>query len=762
MTSQRILRTKSRFLAVLLSAVLLTALAASAQQADTGQPDKVSVALPPLAGIPAQVSPDLLLPRAAFGRVNRPATDAPSLGSLSFLPAVIYPAGYSLQSVAVADVNGDGKPDLIVANKCPSPSTCFEGNVSGTVNVLLGNGDGTFQPPVSYGTGAWNNTQYGAVPNELAVGDVNGDGKPDIVVANDCLSVTCSSGAVSVLLGNGDGTFQEAVTYGSGGVAASSAALGDINGDGKIDIVVANVCLTFDGFDCTGGGVAALLGNGDGTFQPAVSYGSGGIGANSVVVADVNGDGRLDLLVANTGEFFNSGTVGVLLNNGDGAFQPAVSYSAGPTPWAVAVADLNADGHPDLVVADSCWCGADASVGVLLNKGDGTFQPVTTYDSGGQLAFAVAIADVNGDGKLDLLVADDNATPYDSVAGVLLGNGDGTFQPAITFDVGVGAGSIAAADVNGDGWLDMVLASGGAAVLLNNTPRSKTATTTVLQSSLNPSMFGQSITFTALVSSAGGTPPNGEIVTFYNGSTVLGTIPLSSGTASVTTSSLPLGGSTIEAIYTGDAKFGPSSSLQLNQVVIASVTSTSLASSLNPSVYGQKVTWTATVKGAGSQSPTGTVNFQWTSLGSTHFLGTAILNGSGVATLTLANLNADPYQLTAVYKGDANDLGSTSAVLNQVVTQATSTATLSSSPNPATQGQAVTFTAKITSPTVTPTGPVTFTAGKAVLGTAQLSGGKAKFTTSTLALGSTTVTATYYGDSNISESSAAVTQTVDQ
>ncbi len=187
-----------------------------------------------------------------------------------------------------------------------------------------------------------------------------------------------------------------------------------------------------------------------------------------------------------------------------------------------------------------------------------------------------------------------------------------------------------------------------------------------------------------------------------------------------------------------------------------SATATTLVSSLNPSVYGQKVTWTARVTTSGSVPPTGKVIFTW----SIYTIGAATLNSSGVATLTKSNLNADNYPLQGVYVGDASNLGSTSSVVNQVVTQATSSATLASSPNPSAAGQAVTFTATITSPTVTPTGPVTFAVGTTVLGTAQLSGGKAKFATSTLAVGSTKVTATYYGDSNITKSSASVTQTV--
>jgi len=183
---------------------------------------------------------------------------------------------------------------------------------------------------------------------------------------------------------------------------------------------------------------------------------------------------------------------------------------------------------------------------------------------------------------------------------------------------------------------------------------------------------------------------------------------------------------------------------------------TTLASSLNPSTYGQKVTFTATVAPAGDITPTGKVSFTW----SRFSIGSATLNSNGVATLTRSNLNADPYPLTAVYGGDANNPPSTSAVLNQVVLQTSSSATLTSSPNPSTQGQAVTFTATISSPTVTPTGPVTFSAGTTVLGTAQLSGGKAKLTISSLAVGSIKVTVTYDGNSNIAKSSASVTQTV--
>jgi len=284
----------------------------------------------------------------------------------------------------------------------------------------------------------------------------------------------------------------------------------------------------------------------------------------------------------------------------------------------------------------------------------------------------------------------------------------------------------------------------------------RAVTTTTLSSSQNPSIYGQAVTFTAVVTSGLGPPPNGETVIFKKGSTVLGSGTLSGGTASFTTSALPAGTDYIKAVYGGDANFAPSTSKAVSQVVNGYSTSTVLVSSLNPSIYGQNVTWTATVTSSGSITPTGTVKF----IGSGDLIGSATLNSGGVATLTKSNLNADSYALTAVYVGNAPNLGSTSAVLNQVVVQTTSTATLTSSPNPSTHGQAVTFTATITSPTVKPTGPVTFTAGKTVLGTAQLSGGKAQLTISSLPVGSTKVTVTYNGDSNIAKSSASVIQTV--
>jgi hypothetical protein len=353
-------------------------------------------------------------------------------GAGTFQTAVTYGSGGSSGpfwpvSIAIADVNGDHKPDLMVAN-----------GGSNTVGVLLGNGDGTFQPAAAYGSGAF-------FPVSVAVADLNGDGKPDIAVANECGPVDCD-GSVGVLLGNGDGTFGAVVTYSSAGLYGLSVAVADVNGDDRPDLLVANGCANID-LCAMQGAVAVLLGNGDGTFQAATTYISGGAYPYSLAVVDLNGDGNLDLAAANS----FSGTVGVLLGNGDGTFQPAVAYSSGDTAnvaqiSSVAVADVDGDGKPDLLLTTES-VGADGNnggaVSVLLGNGDGTFQAAVEYASGGYLTLGVAAGDVNGDRRPDVLIAnscDHNSEDCGGLVNktrgtvtVLLNNTTcGTTPPAIT------------------------------------------------------------------------------------------------------------------------------------------------------------------------------------------------------------------------------------------------------------------------------------------------------------------------------------------
>jgi len=496
-------------------------------------------ALAQITGTGHQSAQDAAVPAGLDAAATRPP--------VYFSKVVTYPSGgYMVWSVAVADLNGDGHPDLIVANLCQSIFGCDIYNPDiGEVGVLLGRGDGTFQPTVGYSSG-------GYLSYSVAVGDVNGDGKPDLVVANGCQDSDCNNASVSVLLGNGDGTFQPAVNYGWAGYIATSVAIGDLNGDGHPDLVVGSGCPEGG---CTNGAVGVLLGNGDGTFQPPVTYSSGGF-YGWVAIGDVNGDGKPDLVVANSW-----GTVGVLLGNGDGTFQAPVNYgSGGFAPLSVTIGDVNGDGKPDLLVAN-CGTGGgcyNGLVGVLLGNGDGTFQPAVSYSSGGS-AQAIAIADVNGDGHPDLVVANCGLA-------VLLGNGDGTFQAPVGYNSGGICGdSVAVADLNGDGRPDVVIGNWGSSsvgVLLNNF---SAKTTTAVTSSLNPSPVGQQVTFTATVIAIGRVP-DGSTVTFYRGPTVIGTGTTTNGVASLTTSFSKAGGFQIKASYPGGPFQKPSSG-RMKQVV---------------------------------------------------------------------------------------------------------------------------------------------------------------------------------------------------
>jgi uncharacterized protein (DUF2141 family) len=412
-----------------------------------------------------------------------------------FLPPVAYDSG-GIRSfaIAVSDLNGDGKLDLVVTNQCISQEDCPDPEFSmghGTVGVLLGNGDGTFQPVVTYDAGG--NHFITIESFSVAAGDLNGDSKPDLVVANSggfCQNRTdCPEGSVGVLFGNGDGSFQSPWTYSSYGFAPVSTALGDVNGDGGLDVIVANICYIkptcgISGCECEKGSVGVLLNDGSGLFHSVGTYGSGGPWARSVAVEDVNGDGTLDVVVA------NAGGVGVLLGNGDGTFQSALTYGAGGELNSVAVGDVNGDGKLDLAVTPRQVCStcANGEVAMMLGNGDGTFQPPVTYGSGGQYASSVAIGDVNRDGKPDLVLTHQFGPNFDDRAvGVLPGNGDGTFRPPVMFSSGGHwPYSVVLADLNGDSKLDLGAANfygpngGAVGVLLNHTPFCTTKPTITL------------------------------------------------------------------------------------------------------------------------------------------------------------------------------------------------------------------------------------------------------------------------------------------
>ncbi len=295
----------------------------------------------------------------------------------SAAPFQTLPVGLNPQAIVAGDFNGDGHLDLAISNSS-----------SNDVSVLLGNGDGTFQPQVTYAVGAG--------PLAIVAADFNGDGKLD-------LALTDNNG-MAILLGNGDGTFQPASMVAAGLDGALVA--GDFSGDGRIDLAVSNYGSI---------AISVLLGNGDGTFRPAVSYTVGSDPAG-IVAADFNGDGKLDLALT------DDNGVAILLGNGDGTFQPASTVATG-LEGGLAAGDFNGDSRIDLAVDNSSF-GGDGGVSVLLGNGDGTFQPQVSY-AVGQFPSSIVAGDFSGDGRTDLVVA--NAFSND--VSVLLGNGNGPSNP---------------------------------------------------------------------------------------------------------------------------------------------------------------------------------------------------------------------------------------------------------------------------------------------------------------------------------------------
>ncbi|HUO25660.1 MAG TPA: FG-GAP-like repeat-containing protein [Candidatus Aquilonibacter sp.] len=519
-----------------------------------------------------------------------------------------YPAGPSPYAVAAGDFNRDGILDLVVTNSnCPNFPTCNDG----TVSILLGNGDGSFQQPVEYTTGTKTD------PFSVAVGDFNGDKILDLAVAN------YATGTVSIFLGNGDGTFEGHVDYRVMSQPAS-LAVGDFNHDGKLDIVAANF---------NSNTVSVLLGNGDGTFKSPATY-NVGKGPISVAVADVNNDGKPDLVVLNETDL----DVGILLGNGDGTFQPQVTYTTGVggNPLDVVVGDFNGDNNLDLAIADF----QKQRVSVLLGNGDGSFQPVVHYPTLANPS-SIVMADFNGDGALDLAVT---STPPGNGPGnlvsLLLGNGDGSFGQPILFSAGDYAYSSVVGDFNGDSAPDLAVANGASStvsILVN-----AQGTKMTLHTSGSPSISGDDVTFTATVGASvpqAGSPTG--TVTIMSGGTVLGSGSLSGGRFDVSTTALAVGADKVTAVYAGNGHFQEHTVSMTQQVTSFQIST----SALSPSTVSAGGSATATVmitpvNGFDPSSVTLTCSVSPTpskpatcSIG-----GISVAGGMGTATLTVSTV----------------------------------------------------------------------------------------------------------------------------
>jgi Bacterial Ig-like domain (group 3)/FG-GAP-like repeat len=675
----------------------------------------------------------------------------------------------STRSVAIASdyIDGDNNLDLVTAN------------TDQTITVLLGNGNGSFQPKVNY-TGCVTGN-----PMKILLADFNRDGNTDIAVG-------CSGGSqggLVVLLGNGGGTFQAPVSYPSGDV--TGLAMGDFNSDGILDIAVT---------DHSQQDVTIFIGNGDGSFKAGVVAVSTTKPANDVVVADFDGDGNDDLAYAM--DISNSGN-GSLSNlyvasgKGNGTFKDPVLVASGIGEF-LTVGDTNGDNIPDIVsttvqLARLNNANIGNSLFVLIGKGDGTFKSTVTYVS--DIPSDPHLADVNGDGKPDIIAGGSSG------ALVYLGKGDGTFQaytePAIgkfSLTYAVNAG-----DYNNDGNADLVgtdarnyqaavslsevqqvadadaltglamfpLGSGTHYVdasyagnsiyqssVSSTMPLKAAPTLTTLSLVVSPTsatLAGQPVTLTATLNPYTVGPPttttDGESVKFFDGATSLGSGTLNGGVATLTTTALPAGGETLQAAYPGDINYNPSSSSTVS-VTVASIL---LTSSPNPSTYGQAVTFVAMV-------PSGELgNVTFKDGGTT--LGTVALSSSA-ASFTTSTLAVGSHNITAVYSGDSSHgtPAATSPILTQVVNVATLSLAVATS-GKSTYGDAVTITATLSSSG--PTGTVVFTSGSTTLGTGAINtSGIATITTSALPAGSDPITASYGGDGNYSNAVGSTTQTV--
>ncbi len=441
--------------------------------------------------------------------------------TVGFKPAATYPVGTAPRLVAIADFNADGKPDLAVVNFGFSDT-----GDNGSVSILLGNGDGSFQPATNFSAGK--------MPESIAIADFNGDSKLDIVAVSEGANV------LNLLYGNGDGTFQAPATVALD-VDPYYVVAGDFNNDHKPDLALSGLGrdLDGDGIRDSAGGTTVLLGNGDGTFQ------NGGplLPLSLSLAVDFNQDGRLDLAVASSPGF------DTFFGNGDGSFQTPKS-NAGPG-GAVAVGDFNGDGKLDIVALLSAHvCGwppklCDGQIHVFLGDAGGSFS--SSFSVSGPY-YTLTVEDFDADGNLDLAVAGTSNL-------VFRGDGTGKFTPDGTFSVNnhtVGFLRLLAADLNGDKLADLVSTrdDNKIAVQLNATvpeasfsisasapspaivSRGQSSSSTVTLSSLNA--FNNPVALTCSVQPAKSAPicsldPNS--VTFDANGNAIATLAISTGTS---------------------------------------------------------------------------------------------------------------------------------------------------------------------------------------------------------------------------------------
>lgn len=596
-------------------------------------------------------------------------------------------------TIAVGDLNGDGFPDIVTAD-------C----TNNTVTVYLNNGTGGF--------GAGNSMFAGIDPQSVAIADVNGDGVPDLVAAS------AVSGDISVLLGHkvsgkGDGTFQAvAVGYALGGTLWAAPVIADFNGDGKLDIIAP---LPAD----YAFGLTYLRGFGDGTFLAADTYyapwtsGSEPWYGVGIASADFNGDGMPDFVLGNAGD----STVGVtvFLANSDGTLKPGVNYGSGGYSEFVATGDLDGDGHQDIVASDI----SSGNIYVFYGVGDGTFQSPVTIATGLGQATGIVVADFNKDGKPDIAVASSPSNVY-----VILNAGSRTFATPTAYTISSYGWEIAASDINGDGKLDLLVTQGGSSyvsILLGN----------------GDGTFGAPTDFDLQYSY-----PNGLAIGDLNGD--------GKQDLAVAVDDNNLGMGIVVALGSGAGTF------QTPQWYACSTASTS--SDCYPGeVQIADVNHDGKLDLVYTNSQFATVGVMYGNGDGTFLSPKEFPVGGYPYSVVMADINGDG-AMDAIVGNDG--FSGVTVLLN---TGRGSNTTVNSSGSPSTSGGTVTFTASVAaigSVLGTPTGTVTFEDGSTALGTVSLVSGQAAIEVSNLSVGTHVITASYSGDSTFQQSASSLLQVV--
>ncbi len=678
--------------------------------------------------------------------VTNPAGTPPSTSNAFYLPETPAESSVALnqdttsslpgtpKGMVAGDFRGNGLLDFAVVSQGAN-----------TVSVEWSNAGGPFIAGGTYPTGNW--------PSGIVAADFLGSGQLGLAIVNSL------DNTITILLPNGDGTFRPGTLISVPGSFPTQLVAGDFNGDGKIDLAVLNTCGAGPTASCFPspshpypGSVTILLGNGDGTFTISPVQLATGNNPGAIAAADLNGDGFIDLVVAN----FPDNNLTVLMGNGDGTFTPTrASPLTGHGPQGIAIGDFNGDGNLDIAVTNS----TDSNLSILLNQNCGlvalqecTFSPTSIPPATGSYPVAVATGDLNADGFLDLVVT--NASG--SSVSILLGDGKGGFNPVVpqsgpAFTTALSPEGVVLGDFNQDGRLDIVTSntSGSFSYL-----RQVAVAQVVLTTDTPNTIYWQVPALTATVNPPPGTDLPTGAMTFFDGSAAIGTVPLSGSQALLEYAGLSAGTHQVTAVYSGDANFVSVTSNAVAETVSQAQTTTTLTSNVSTVAYGLPFTLTASIQTQAGGVTTGTVTFFDTSTSTD--LGD-ITPVNNVAQLTLSKLPAGTHVILATYQADPNFSSSSSPSFTETVVQASSTTSLSSYPNPSTFNQQITFSATVqSSSSGTATGNVSFYDGATLVGTAILSNNLALFQTTSFAGGSHSITARYAGDANTSGSTSSV------